>query len=157
MKKFLLAFFALLWLSSIPLLLPLTPVFGQCTGVFPSNTLCGNLSGSPQPPAAFPAAGTVVGPASSTSGDIAIWGNTGGTQLRDGGTSVTSLTNNITSNTIAMSGVVNVTSYGAKCDGDTDDTTAVSVAIATATASGNSGPTAKVYLPGPCVVSSTIT
>src|SRR6266446_88731 len=58
-------------------------VMAQCTGVFPANTLCGNLSGSPQPPAAFSASSNIVGPGSSTVNDIAVWNNTGGTQLKD--------------------------------------------------------------------------
>jgi hypothetical protein len=59
--------------------------FAQCTGVFPPNTLCGNLSGSPAPPSAFSASGNVVGPGSSTINDFALWNNTGGTQLKDAG------------------------------------------------------------------------
>src|SRR5258707_233129 len=74
MKKLLLVL-ALIFIPSL--------AWAQCTGVFPSNTLCGNLSGSPQPPAAFPASGTVAGPVSSVVNDIAVWNNTGGTLLKN--------------------------------------------------------------------------
>src|ERR1700744_2477648 len=57
--------------------------WAQCTGVFPSNTLCGNLTGAARPPGAFSASGTVVGPGSSTIGDAAVWANASGTQLKD--------------------------------------------------------------------------
>src|SRR5258708_4128937 len=74
MKKLLIAL-ALIFLPSL--------AWAQCTGVFPPNTLCGNLSGSPRPPAAFSAGGTIVGPGSSTVNDIAVWNNTAGTLLKD--------------------------------------------------------------------------
>lgn len=67
-------------LLALALLLP-SPAWAQCNGVFPANTLCGNLSASPAPPAAFSAAGTIVGPASSTSGFIPTWANSLGTLL----------------------------------------------------------------------------
>lgn len=73
MKKLLLA---------LALLFP-SGAWAQCTGVFPANTLCGNLSGSPAPPSAFSATSNIVGPGSSTIGDFATWANTGGTQLAD--------------------------------------------------------------------------
>lgn len=57
--------------------------WAQCNGIFPAKTLCGNLSGSPQPPAAFSSAGSVVGPGSSTQNDLATWANSTGTQLSD--------------------------------------------------------------------------
>jgi hypothetical protein len=71
----------------LALALALAPslAFGQCNGVFPANTLCGNLSASPAPPAAFSASGTVVGPGSSVVNDIATYANTGGTQIKDSG------------------------------------------------------------------------
>lgn len=68
---------------TLAFLLVAPQAWAQCTGVFPANTLCGNLSGTPQPPAAFAAGGTVVGPASSTSGHIATFGNNVGSQLFD--------------------------------------------------------------------------
>lgn len=74
MKKLLLA---------LAFLLAPSLAFAQCNGVFPANTLCGNLSGAPQPPAAFAASGTVVGPASSGVNDLAGWANIGGTQIKD--------------------------------------------------------------------------
>ena len=71
-------------LVALALLLP-TAASAQCTGVFAPNTLCGNLGASPAPPAQFSASGTVVGPGSSTTGDIATWGNNTGTLLADPG------------------------------------------------------------------------
>jgi hypothetical protein len=61
-----------------------TAAFGQCNGVFPANTLCGNLSGTPQPPAAFSASTSLIGPGSSTVNGLALWGNTTGNQFKDG-------------------------------------------------------------------------
>jgi hypothetical protein len=58
--------------------------FAQCTGVFPAQTLCGNLTGSPAPPSAFAASGTIAGPGSSTLNGLPLWANTAGTQLKDG-------------------------------------------------------------------------
>src|SRR5215469_10903817 len=59
-----------------------TLVWAQCTGVFPANTLCGNLSGSPQPPAAFSASTSIVGPGPTTVvGNIVDWTNTSGSQI----------------------------------------------------------------------------
>ena len=74
MKKILLTL--ALWLASLP-------AFAQCNGVFPANTLCGNLTGSPAPPSAFTASGTVAGPATSVIGHFATWANTVGTLLAD--------------------------------------------------------------------------
>ena len=59
--------------------------WAQCTGVFPANTVCGNLTGSPQPPAAFSSGGLVVGPGSSVVNNFALWNNTLGTSLKDAG------------------------------------------------------------------------
>lgn len=64
------------------LLLP-TAAWGQCTGVFPANTLCGNLTAAPQPPAAFSASGTIVGPVTSTFHGLPYWTNGLGTALGD--------------------------------------------------------------------------
>lgn len=61
-----------------------TLAFAQCTGVFAANTLCGNLTGSPQPPSMFSASGTIAGPATSTLNGLPLWANTLGTQLKDG-------------------------------------------------------------------------
>lgn len=76
MRKLILAL-ALLFAPSL--------AYGQCNGVFPANTLCGNLSGSPAPPSAFSASGTIVGPGSSVVNNFAEWANTSGTQLKDAG------------------------------------------------------------------------
>ncbi len=74
------------WIVLTFALLFSTAASAQCTGVFQPNTLCGNLGASPAPPSAFSASGTVVGPGSSTIGDVATWANTAGTLLQDGGT-----------------------------------------------------------------------
>jgi len=75
MKKLLLALGFLLWSSA---------AFAQCTGVFPANSLCGNLTASPAPPSWVTASGTIIGPASSTLNGLPLWANTLGTQLKDG-------------------------------------------------------------------------
>lgn len=75
MKKLLLA---------LALCLAPTLASAQCTGIFPNNTLCGNISGASAPPGIVTIAGTVViGPVSSTVGDAAVWNNTSGTLLKD--------------------------------------------------------------------------
>lgn len=70
--------------------------WAQCTGVFPANTLCGNLTGAARPPGAFTASGTIVGPGSSTQAGLPIWANTLGTQLTDAATSASSIAGNYT-------------------------------------------------------------
>lgn len=65
----------------LALLLAPTGAWAQCTGVFPANTLCGNLGATPAPPAAFNAGGTVIGPSSTSLNTVATWGNTSGTSL----------------------------------------------------------------------------
>lgn len=72
-------------LLGLALLLTPSLAHAQCNGVFPANTLCGNLSGSPAPPSAFSASGTVVGPGSSVVNNFALWNNTSGTLLKDAG------------------------------------------------------------------------
>lgn len=65
--------------------------FGQCNGVFPAQTLCGNNTGSPAIPGAFPA-NTLTGvlPTPVRAGDVVVWngstwgslaGNNSGTQF----------------------------------------------------------------------------
>ncbi len=84
------------WIVLALALLFSTSASAQCTGVFPANTLCGNLGASPAPPTAFSASGTVVGPGSSTVGDVATWANTAGTLLQDGGSLRQRLVGNLT-------------------------------------------------------------
>ena len=59
----------------------------QCTGVFPANTVCGNLSGVRAPPKPTPAGGGggggIIGPVTSVVGDVATWGNVSGSVLFD--------------------------------------------------------------------------
>lgn len=74
MKKLLLAAF----LAFVP-----ASAWAQCSGVFPPNTLCGNLSGTAAPPKPFVASTTIVGPGSSVVGHFATWANTFGTLLAD--------------------------------------------------------------------------
>lgn len=108
MKKLLLALVLFLFPSL---------AWAQCNGVFPANTLCGNLSGSPQPPAAFAASGTIAGPVSSTNGGLVTWANTLGTQVKDGnGTSIPG-TYNFTG-TVNLSGSPAVAGPGASTVGD---------------------------------------
>lgn len=75
MKKLLLAL-ALLLASSV--------AFAQCNGVFPANTVCGNLTGSPAPPSAVTFGGTITGPGTTVVGNIVTWANITGTQLGAG-------------------------------------------------------------------------
>lgn len=69
--------------------------------------------GSVGPPAGG-AGGAVVGPASSTVGDCAAYGNTVGTLLFD----------------LPCQAPTPATAFGAKCDGSTDDTAAINAALA---------------------------
>lgn len=76
MRKLLLAF-AFLFAPSI--------AWAQCTGVFPAQTVCGNLTGSPNVPTAVSSSGgNIFGPPSSTVSAFAVWGNNTGTLLADG-------------------------------------------------------------------------
>jgi len=71
-------------LLTLALFLLPSATWAQCNGVFPANTVCGNLTGSPAIPSAQTAVGTiVVGPVSSVVGDAAVWNNTVGTLLKD--------------------------------------------------------------------------
>jgi hypothetical protein len=90
-------------LATIALSLLSSSAWAQCTGVFPPNTLCGNLSGSPAPPAAFTSAGTVVGPGASTVGHIATWLNNVGSQLNDTASIITNQTLSLTNATASTS------------------------------------------------------
>ncbi len=74
MKKLALALVFCLW-SGL--------AFGQCSGVFPANTICGNNTASPAVPTAVTFGGAVAGPGSSTVGHFATWNNTIGTLLSD--------------------------------------------------------------------------
>ena len=84
MKKLLLAIniaaAALLGLAGIYVV---PKAIAQCTGIFPPNTVCGNLGATAAPPAAFTANTSVFGPGTTTSGDVVTFGNTAGTQLSD--------------------------------------------------------------------------
>ena len=74
MKKILLA---------LALVLAPSLAWGQCTGVFPSKTICGNLGASAAPPSAWSSSGTVVGPATSTLNGLPKWGDAIGQSLID--------------------------------------------------------------------------
>lgn len=76
MRKLLFALCFTLW--------PLV-AFGQCTGIFPNNSYCGNTSGSPAPPTFNSLQSTfVAGPVASTNLGLPLWANTTGTVLQDG-------------------------------------------------------------------------
>lgn len=83
--------------------------WAQCTGVFPAKTLCGNLSGIPAPPSAFPTSGNIFGPANTTSGQIVTWGNPSGSQLSDPATITTSQTLNVSSTTATSANFITIT------------------------------------------------
>ncbi len=57
--------------------------WGQCTGVFPSKTICGNLGASAAPPSAWSSSGTIVGPVISTLNGLPKWGDAIGQSLVD--------------------------------------------------------------------------
>lgn len=120
MKKLIFAFLGLLCLASVPLLM-IEPAIGQCNGIFPANTLCGNLGGSPAPPAAFSAAGTVVGPGTSTASDFSCWTNGSGTQIYDCGFGAN------------RNMFLNVIAYGADPTGVADSTVPIAQALAVST------------------------
>jgi hypothetical protein len=49
------------WLLALVLLLAPTAAFAQCSGVAPANSLCGNLTGSPNVPGFYSATGAITG------------------------------------------------------------------------------------------------
>lgn len=95
--------------------------FAQCNGVFPANTLCGNLTASPAVPGPFSASGTIVGPAASTLNGLPKWGNALGTSLIDAaGTTIAGAytwsgnqtwtgTNSFTTGTTSFTGTIDIT------------------------------------------------
>lgn len=108
MKKLLLA---------LALLLLPSAAWAQCNGVFPNNTVCGNVTGAnntprPTSPSAF------LGAAGGTNGQV---------QYNNNG-ALGGLTN------IQLfgltSGITNASQYGIKCDGTTDDGPAFTTAFA---------------------------
>lgn len=100
MKKLLLA---------LALCLCASPVWAQCAGVFPANTICGNLSGTANVPSAVPfAAGTIAGPTVSTSGWLPSWVGTSGLVLNSQQTIITSQNFTFTG-TLSSSGANNFT------------------------------------------------
>ena len=67
---------AILWPSA---------AFGQCSGVFPPGTYCGNTTASPAPPGPTALSITgIVGPGVSTNNGLPLWSGTTGTTLKDG-------------------------------------------------------------------------
>ncbi len=151
MKRFLLA----LILSLLPIV-----ALAQCNGVFPSNTLCGNTTGSPAIPIPSTVAGPIVGgPGSSVVNDVAVWNNTTGTLLKDvpfGGLNYTQSANGtgvLRTAQTKLDDAVSVKDFGVKCDNSTDDTAAIVVADVAAAAVGK----ALRFPAGICIVSATIT
>lgn len=104
---------------ALALLLAPTGAWAQCTGVFPPNTLCGNLGATPAPPAAFTATTSIFGPTTTTSPDIPYWKTNTGTQLGDSGVPLFS-----------------VTVYGADPTGVADSSTALNNALSAAAVAG---------------------
>lgn len=105
----------------------LTPYsqFSICQTLTTSTLTFAGLNGAATPSVFFnvggtlypfpgPGSGNVLGPPSSVSGDTACFNTTTGTLLKDCG----------------QPAPVSVTVYGAKCDGTTDDTTAINNALA---------------------------
>jgi hypothetical protein len=80
-------------------------------------------------------AGVISGPATSTVGDLATWGNTTGTSLQDSGAATAR------QDIYFRSGRpwADVRAYGAVCNGSTDDTAAFSSAISAVEAIGSGG------------------
>lgn len=66
-------------LTALALILMTNLAFGQCTGVFPANTVCGNASGSPSTPKANPASGLIAGKALTKTDDTNVTLTLGGT------------------------------------------------------------------------------
>ena len=59
--------------------------FGQCSGIFPPGTFCGNTTASPAPPLPVTLNITgVAGPGTSTANGLALWAGTAGATLKDG-------------------------------------------------------------------------
>lgn len=72
-----------------------TAARAQCTGVFPNNSFCGNLSGTPAPPGIVNMVGTfVAGPTTANANDLVIWSGSSAIVLADGTT--TSIAGNYT-------------------------------------------------------------
>ena len=119
---------------------------------------------------AAPGTGNVVGPAASTPGHLALFANNAGSALQDGGAPAPSATIDTTNasniRTVTLgSGVarsvqdklddaVSVKDYGAKCDGSSDDTTAIQAAINSLP---NDGGIIQFPQASTCKVSSTLT
>lgn len=117
--------------------------WAQCTGVFPANTLCGNTTGSPQPPAAV---STPV--VTSSQFDIAFCSTVGSIIARYTGQWLCS--RNIP---------INVMWFGAKGDGSTDDTAAIKSAInviAPFTGGNGATPGGELYFPCGVYISGTL-
>lgn len=136
------------WVALLLAVLLSAPASAQCTGVFPANTLCGNLGASPATPKPFPASGTVVGPVVSVVGHFATWANTSGTLLADydllGGASTFSGNNIFTGSNNFSSGTqtfATVDINGGAIDGTAIGASSPSTAVVTSlTFSSASGP-----------------
>lgn len=114
-------------LLALALCLISSPVWSQCNGVFGANQVCGTVTGGipgPVNAGSLPIGGLVPGTTGispKTNGGV-LWDNNG--ILGDSTTLPTGLT--IPSNLTIGDGRLNLQSdYGAKCDGSTDDSTAI--------------------------------
>jgi hypothetical protein len=82
-------------LLALTLLLVPTLAFGQCNGVFPAHTLCGNNTGSPAIPGQFPASAiTGVLPNPVRAGDIIYWNGSAWTTLAGNNSGTVALNEN---------------------------------------------------------------
>lgn len=68
--------------ATVLVLLP-SAASATCSGVFQPGTICGNNSASPKIPFEIPGSTGLVGPGTSTVGDLALWNNITGSSLKD--------------------------------------------------------------------------
>lgn len=71
-----------LLLAGLLALLP-SLAHAQCTGIFQPGTLCGNNTGTAQPPFQVSSSTSIIGPGTTVVNDLALWGNLTGSQLID--------------------------------------------------------------------------
>lgn len=127
-------------LLALTLLLLPSLAMAQCNGVFPNNTLCGNVSGAGNLPRPVPN-NVLTGVPGGTNGQIqynnnGVFGGATFTSLFTAACSLSPSTCNF------ILGYTNVRWWGAVCDGSTLDTTPINNAIA-------SGATS-IYIPAFC-------
>jgi len=115
-------------LLTLALFLASTGAWAQCNGVFPSLTLCGNNTGSPNIPGQFPSSALVVPPI--TNANLAQM-----PAFTFKGNNTNALANpldlTVAQTKALLTQAVSVIdpTFGAVCNGSTDDTTAIQAAI----------------------------